>query len=223
MSSVLLRRSAMASLLGFLTITAGCGASPTAPVPVTNSGLAASPGPATSPSHGLLGDVVRVFGEGFLPGATVTFDGLAARIIGTTSTIITVAIPAHSPGVVDIVVTNPGGATLTVTGAFTYDSVLLTASPSVVRIGGQLDVEWLAPAGRGCLGGGDWIAVYKVGDPDKTGAANGHSDLWYDHVCGVAHDHFTLPAPLQPGNYEFRYLVGDTAVARSNPVEVSNN
>lgn len=100
------------------------------------------------------------------------------------------------------------------------ESVSLTASPSRVGTGDQITITWLAPAGRGCVGGGDWIAIYKVGDPDKTGAANGHSDLWYDHVCGAVTGTWTLSAPLQPGNYEFRYMVGDTAVARSNAVTV---
>jgi hypothetical protein len=100
------------------------------------------------------------------------------------------------------------------------ESVSLTASPSLVTPGDQLTIAWLAPSGRGCVGGGDWIALYKVGDPDKTGAANGHSDVWYDHVCGAVTGKFTLTAPSQPADYEFRYMVGDTSVARSNPVTV---
>ena len=79
----------------------------------------------------------------------------------------------------------------------------------------------MGPSGRGCSGGGDWIAIYKVGDPDITGAANGHSDLWFTHVCGATSGTSTLSAPRQPGEYEFRFMFGDTAVARSSPVTVS--
>ena len=84
-------------------------------------------------------------------------------------------------------------------------------------------MSWVGPGGRGCVGGGDWVALYKVGDPDDTGAANGHSDLWYDHLCGATSGTRTLSAPPQPGQYEFRYLIGGTgSVARSNPVTVSD-
>lgn len=101
------------------------------------------------------------------------------------------------------------------------DSISLTASPSLVASGEQLTVSWVGPSGRGCIGGGDWIAIYRVGDPDVSGAANGHSDLWFVHVCGATSGTATLKAPLQPGEYEFRFMEGDTAVARSSPVTVS--
>jgi hypothetical protein len=222
MLSIRLRRAAIAYLLGLLGVSAGCGSSPSVLGPLTELGAVASPAPL-SPARGLTGDVVQVFGQGFLPGASVTFDGLVASIIRLTSTTITVTIPSHSPGTVDVKVTNPDGTKVTLTGAFTYESVSLTASPDVVGTGGQITVTWVAPSGRGCVGGGDWIALYKVGDPDKTGAANGHSDLWYDHVCGAVTGRSTLTAPNQPADYEFRFMVGDIAVARSNPVAVSGD
>ena len=62
--------------------------------------------------------------------------------------------------------------------------------------------------------------MYKVGDPDNTGAANGHSDLWFEHVCAATSGTSRLRAPNQAGDYEFRFMVGDGAVARSNPVTV---
>jgi hypothetical protein len=103
----------------------------------------------------------------------------------------------------------------------TLGTFSLTASPSLVTSGGQLTMSWIAPSGQGCNGGGDWIAIFRVGDPDITGAANGHSDLWYIHLCGATSGTSTLNAPSQPGQYEFRYMVGDTSVARSNPVTVN--
>ena len=216
-----LRRVARAYLLGLLGLSTGCGASPAAPVPVTDLGAVASPAPSTSPARGLVGDEVQILGRGFLPGS-VTFDGLLAEINRFTSTTIVVTIPMHSPGAVDVVVTNRDGAKVTLPGAFTYDSVSLTASPSAVATGGQITMTWLAPSGRKCIGGGDWIALYKVGDPDETGAANGHSDLWYEHVCGAVAGTFTLAAPSLPAVYELRYMVGDTAVAKSNPITVGS-
>ena len=106
--------------------------------------------------------------------------------------------------------------------AIALTGIAQTASPSLVTPGGELTLGWVAPSGRGCSGGGDWIAIYKVGDPDITGAANGHSDLWYDHLCGGTSGTFKLSAPPQLGQYEFRYMVGDNSVARSNTVTVSD-
>jgi uncharacterized protein (TIGR03437 family) len=179
---------------------------------------------AISPTTGLIGDAVRVAGSGFLSGATLTLDGVAARVTSVTSTAITATSPGHAAGTVDVVVTNPGGQSGTLTGGYTFlpvEAFSLTASPSLVTAGAQLTMSWVAPSGRGCSGGGDWIAIYKVGDPDITGAANGHSDLWFVHLCGATSGTSTLSAPTQPGQYEFRYMVGDTSVARSGPVTVS--
>jgi hypothetical protein len=95
--------------------------------------------------------------------------------------------PAHAPGIVDVVVANPNGDSVTVRAAYTFteDKFSVTASPNVVARGDQLTVSWTAPEGRGGLSGGDWIALFRVGDPDNTGAANGHSDLWYAHLRGA--------------------------------------
>ena len=103
----------------------------------------------------------------------------------------------------------------------TLQGVILTASPSAVTSGDRLTMTWVAPSGRGCVGGGDWVALYKVGDADSTGSANGHSDLWFLHVCGATSGTATLSAPPEAGQYEFRYLAGPTASARSNPVTVT--
>src|SRR5262249_22458534 len=92
---------------------------------------------------------------------------------------------------------------------------------NVVASGTSLTMTWIAPSGRGCNGGGDWIALYRVGDPDTVTAANGHSDLWFTHTCGAASGTSTLTAPPPPGLYEIRLMGGIGSVARSNPVTVS--
>ena len=65
------------------------------------------------------------------------------------------------------------------------------------------------------------FAIFRIDDPDVSGAANGHSDLWFTHLCGATSGTSTLVAPREPGQYEFRYMVGDTGIARSGPVAVS--
>jgi hypothetical protein len=231
MSNRFFARAAVASLLGLAGMSLGCDKAPSGPTSpaaptVTavppNTGLTVT---SVSPAAGLIGEPMRVAGAGFLSGATLTLDGVPAKVIRATSTVILASTPAHALGTVDVVVTNPGGEHGTLTGGYSFvpvEAFSATASPSLVASGGQLTVNWVAPSGRGCNGGGDWVALYKVGDPDDTGAANGHSDLWFVHVCGAASGTSTLSAPPQPGQYEFRYMVDSTpAVARSGPVTVT--
>ena len=227
-------RSRTAVVLSMLTqgtlalVISACDSSNQSPGP-TSPSAAIAPAALTvtsvSPSAGPTGGVddIRVTGTGFQPGAILTLDGVAAKVTRVTSTVIAATTPVHTPGTVDVVVTNPDGQSRTLTGGYTFEVVVaaLTASPSLVTPGGQLTVSWVGPSGRGCVGGGDWVALYRVGDPDDTGAANGHSDLWFDHLCGAASGTLTLSAPTQPGQYEFRYMMSTGSVARSNPVTVN--
>jgi len=57
--------------------------------------------------------------------------------------------------------------------------------------------------------------------PRQYGRDKRASDLWFTHLCGATSGTSTLNAPTDPGEYEFRYMVGDAAVARSNPVTAS--
>jgi hypothetical protein len=179
--------------------------------------------------------LVRIIGTGFqyattqtgyenLP--TVTVDGVVveARPItywrGTQVTALVLRTPPHAIGPVDLVVKNPDGQTATLEAGYAYAVFSVTASPNVVAPEGDVTVSFSAPRGRACDDGGDWIAIYPVGAPDKTGAANGHSDLWYKHVCGATSGTLTAKAPSQAGQYELRYMGDDFSAARSNPVEV---
>ena len=218
------RRPLITSLLA-ISLNAGC-SSPTSPAAPAPAPVVALTLTAVSPSRGLSADEIAISGTGFGAGAgtTVTFDGVPAKLkrvasITATTTTIIVTTPFHAAGLVDVALTTTAG-TVTLRDAFTYEVVSLTATPTRVQAGGALTMSWEAPSGRGCNGGGDWIAIYKIGAPDFTGASNGHSDLWYTHVCGAITGTSTLNAPTEPGEYEFRYLVGDTSVARSNPVAV---
>jgi hypothetical protein len=193
-------------------------------VVVTNSGGESSrlPGAFTfvpmevtaiSPTTGLTDDVVSIAGTGFLPGATVTLDGVAATVTLVTSTRIDVTTPAHAPGTVDVVVTNPGGQSGKLSDGYTYGAVSLTPSSSPVASGGQLDLRWVAPSGRPF---DDWVALFKVGEPNTAYG-------WWAYTRGVTSGTLTLTAPTEPGQYEFRYLVNDgfIDVGRSSPVIVS--
>jgi hypothetical protein len=235
MTRRLVVRLVASSVCGLAAMNVGCSGSPSSPTPAPASVTSLPPSPAppvsvaltsVSPSSGptVGGDYIRAFGSGFTSGATVFVDGAATQVIRVTGTFVEARTLAHVAGAVDVVVMNPDGQTATLKAAYTYaSSFALAASPTIVTAGGALTVTFDAPPGRACVGGGDWIAIYRVGDPDETGASNGHSDLWYEHLCGASSGRFTLSAPSQPGTYEFRYLIGDRSVARSNPITIQTS
>ena len=177
-----------------------------APRPPTVTGISPFTGSTARPTP------VMVSGTGFLTGATVTVDVMAGSISVVNSATITAIIPARAAGQADVVVTNPGGSGGTLPEAFTYsfhEPVTLTSSTDAVDAGGEMSVSWTAPEARA----GDWIAVCRVG--------GSYEDDWYglpDSAFGT----FSLTAPTRPGQYEFRYLLGDGffAVARSSPFTV---
>jgi hypothetical protein len=92
-------------------------------------------------------------------------------------------------------------------------SYTLSVSPSTVSPGGLLTVSWTAtntsPA--------DWISLYNVG-------ASSYLYGWWQYTNGAASGSFTLAAPTQPGQYEFRYMLNNsfTTVATSSVVTVQS-
>lgn len=78
---------------------------------------------AISPTSGPMsgGTAVSITGTNFMPGASVSFGGTAGTNVNeTSSTSIQAITPKHSPGTVNVVVTNPDGQSATLTNGFTY-------------------------------------------------------------------------------------------------------
>jgi hypothetical protein len=101
-----------ATLAGAFTFEA-----PASGSPPTISSLSPDSG---SPAGGTL---CVISGSGFLAGAAVGFGGTPASLApGTaiTATSISVTVPAHAVGVVDVTVANPDGQTTTRAGGYTY-------------------------------------------------------------------------------------------------------
>jgi len=74
----------------------------------------------------------------------------------------------------------------------------LTASASPIAAGGSVKVDWTAGSGST---GGDMIGLFKVGSSsDKPVSSR--------YTSGAPNGSFTMKAPVNPGQYEFRYLFG---------------
>ena len=90
----------------------------------------ASVTPNSGPTAG--GTAVTVNGTGFGPGTSVTIGGLLATAVGGSPTTLDVTTPAHAPGAVSVVVTNPDGQTVTLTDGFTYTAP--AAAPTITTV-----------------------------------------------------------------------------------------
>lgn len=88
----------------------------------------------------------------------------------------------------------------------------LAATPSSAASGATLTVNWTAPSGRPA---NDWVGLYIKGAASKTW-------VWWKYTAGAASGGFSVPAPAQTGQYEFRYYLKDgfDEAIWSNPVTV---
>ncbi|MCI0342029.1 MAG: IPT/TIG domain-containing protein [Planctomycetales bacterium] len=121
----------------------------------------AAPAPAAvSPSSGDTagGTPVTVTGTGFGTGATVLFGtSLAGSVVVLSPTALTCVTPSGTTGAVNVTVTNPGGASGTLTNGFTYTSG--GSTPSVTAVS----------PGSGPSSGGTLVTI--TGSNFQTGAA----------------------------------------------------
>ncbi|MCF8537589.1 MAG: S8 family serine peptidase, partial [Candidatus Nanopelagicales bacterium] len=84
---------------------------------------------------------------------TVTFGGTAGTVWLPGRTSVTVSTPAHIAGLVDIVVTTPGGSS-TLTNAFTYATPVVSSPPSSGGGGGSSSSSSSSESSAGGGGGG---------------------------------------------------------------------
>jgi hypothetical protein len=78
---------------------------------------------SVSPNTGTTagGTLITIAGTGFVTGASVTVGGSPATVVNVTSSnLLAAQTPAHSAGVVDVVVVNPDGQRATLTNGFTF-------------------------------------------------------------------------------------------------------
>jgi len=112
------------------------------------------------------GTSVTITGSGFQPSATVTFGGTAAtNVVVVSDTTITATTPAHSPGTIDVVVTNLDGRSGTLTAGFTYTNTPLAPAnvTATAQTATSILVSWSASA---------TATSYQVFRRDNSGAFN---------------------------------------------------
>ncbi len=97
--------------------------------PPTITSIAPVVGPLTA------GTVITIGGTNLTGTSAVTFGGTpGTSIVNTSATAITVVVPAHAAGAVDVVVTTPGGS-FTSPGGFTYaDAPTITTQPASLTV-----------------------------------------------------------------------------------------
>ena len=142
----------------------------------------------------------------FRPGMRVTFGGLDAVVSISPTGIIFARVPDNgaTPGPVDVAVIRPDGRAHTLAGAFTYVPVALTPSTLSIAGGAAMTVTWVNPVDWYNDFFADGLGLYKVGNQTA-------SPVWRADV-GSATGTVSLPAPTEPGAYEFRFLVADQRV-----------
>jgi plastocyanin len=89
-----------------------------------------------SPVYGATagGTLVTITGGGFVTGTTVTFGATPAPATVVDPATLTVVAPPSTSGWVDVVVTIPGGGTLTLPGGFTYADEAASDATATITI-----------------------------------------------------------------------------------------
>jgi hypothetical protein len=143
-------------------------------------------------------------GSSFIPASKARWNGVDLQTTFVSATRLSAQVTANlaaTAGTAQVTVFTPapgGGTSVPLT--FTINQSVtsaLTATPTTVTPGGQLTVSWTASGGLSAF---DWIGLYRVGDPNTN-------FLWWRYTNGAASGSFTLEAPTQRGQYQFRYLL----------------
>lgn len=134
--------------------------------------------PGGGPTAG--GATVTITGNGFAPGASVTFGGAAATSVTVVNPTQIVAVtPANAAGSRGVRVTNPNGAANAQEPSYTYGppsgATVPTLTGVLPNVGSPLGGARVNITGTGLIGG---IAVYFGGVPSPSVSWNGSSSVF---------------------------------------------
>lgn len=142
------------------------------------------------------GQSIVAQGTGFDASTTLTFGGAAATVTAFTSTTLTVTLPAHAAGVVDVVATNAGGSA-TLSAAFEFWSPVSTWLPSMALMPGDYDAvtgQWTDTSGHARHAGptsgihptsSSGCPVFVGGSPTVALVTSVYADVLTDTTGGV--------------------------------------
>ena len=126
--------------------------------------------------------LVTVHGGGFVDGAGVTLDGVEAAWAFLGHDRLVAFTPAHAPGVVDAVVTNPDGSTVSLANALTYQPPVFeeVSEQSGVAFTHYRSLLDIIPLSAGVVvfdyNGDGWQDAYITATPDIAGLATEGDD-----------------------------------------------
>ncbi|HYC60121.1 MAG TPA: IPT/TIG domain-containing protein [Thermoanaerobaculia bacterium] len=125
------------------------------------------------------GTNVTIYGSGFVPGATVTFDGITASSTVVSPTQMTAVSPLHASGLVNVVVSVPGQDPMTAPKQFTYElttpqqfvatatsTTSVAMSWSAVEGATQYEISRRAPDGTWSVAGSAFAPSFE--DTERT-------------------------------------------------------
>ena len=220
----------------------GCGHPSRLPTQPTVSTLSVT---EVTPPYGATFRVtpLTVRGTGFVPGATVTIDGVPAEGVVVSPQVMSARAPVHAAGTVDVVVTNPGkpDESARLSGGFKYRPLFVT--PAAGLAGEEVRIVGFGFPNTPLVRPAPTVTMDGVASP-WTGFAGGRCDQVpkaADESCimAVAPEHGVGPVSLVltvddgHGNREsatltgaFTYLSatvssGSTVVTAGSPVSVS--
>lgn len=91
------------------------------------------------------GTAVTITGAKFVATPTVAFGGTAGTVQSATDSEIDVTTPAHTPGLVDVVVTNPDGESDTLSSGFNFTQVALAQPVQTKQLPGAPPISVILP------------------------------------------------------------------------------
>jgi hypothetical protein len=166
MRSSSLARVVMVTLGASVVITLGCGGSPSGPTPPPQASFSVR---SISPNDGSSAapTVATIAGTGFQSGATVTVDGSRVDATVLSATAISVTMPAHAAGRVNVIVINPPSEALAVRDGFNYvgPPVISELNPNIGSTAGGAPV-YIKGTG---LGGAATVTVGGIVTPFEEG------------------------------------------------------